>query len=45
LDWWRVTGKSDVFYKVYYHEDKTSISGEEYATYEDGYLYFYVIKY
>lgn len=45
LDWWKVTGKSDIFYKVYYHKDKSSISGEEYATYEDGNLYFYVIKY
>jgi hypothetical protein len=45
LDWWKVTGKNDIYYKVYYHKDKSSVSGEEYATYEDGNLYFYVIKY
>lgn len=46
MDWWQVKNINDIYYTQYYHDkEKTSISGEVLATYEDGYLYFFVRKY
>jgi hypothetical protein len=45
MDWWKVTNKNNVYYAVHYHKNTSSISSEEFATYEEGYLYFRIVTY
>jgi hypothetical protein len=46
IEWWDVKNRNEVYYSVDYHKDNPSmISSEEFATYENGYLYLHVITY
>ncbi|MCX6166146.1 MAG: hypothetical protein NTU73_15010 [Ignavibacteriae bacterium] len=45
MEWWKVKNINDIYYTAYYRKDKTLISGEVLATYEEGYLYLFVRKY